>query len=161
MLYTVHFNKKKIIEYKATPGTFQAVKKLILLAGSLMASIVCIKDIVDSSSLIVLEAGCTSGSISISIPTLQGSGTRNIKKKHPNANIIMAFIIKIQYQLVVNTSLSSAASWMPTIFPKLLHVAHNPTNKPLFFFGIQFAIIDTKVGNATELKIPINPNTGK
>jgi hypothetical protein len=37
-----------------------------------------------------------------------------------------------------------------------LQVAHRPITTPLFFFGIQPAMIETKVGKATELKTPIH-----
>ena len=48
---------------------------------------------------------------------------------------------------------------MPTIFPKLLQVAQRPIMRPLFFLENQADKIATKVGNATELNIPIKPKT--
>jgi len=52
-----------------------------------------------------------------------------------------------------------AANYIPTIFPKLLQVAQNPTIRPRFFFGNQCPIIPMNVGGRIELNVPIRIET--
>lgn len=52
-----------------------------------------------------------------------------------------------------------AESCIPTILPKLLQDAHRAMTVPLLSGGNHWESTDTKVGKATELKIPISANT--
>jgi hypothetical protein len=48
-----------------------------------------------------------------------------------------------------------AAAWIPTMFPKLLHVAQSPTMNPRVFLGNQFPLIDMKHGRRKALNMPM------
>ena len=73
--------------------------------------------------------------------------------------MIIDKVNNISGQFFSNIVKRKAANYIPTIFPILLQDAHKQIINPLSFFGIQAESIEMKLGNATELKIPINENT--
>jgi hypothetical protein len=54
-----------------------------------------------------------------------------------------------------NAVKSCVPIYIPTMLPKLLHVAHRPAKKPLVFFGNQFPKIEMKQGQSIALRAPI------
>jgi len=91
---------------------------------------------------------------SILSPKISGSGIRKdqISKPHINTKIP---IENKRYCHSSKALKSCVPIYIPTMLPKLLHVAQSPAKKPLVFFGNQFPKIEMKQGQSIALKEPI------